>query len=98
MHGRINHLFGKRFWNRRLRSEGSLFNAIRYVVRNPVADGGSKPLESYAWTSYPATIGLAFAKMNLARDELLEHFGPTPAKAIETFRDFCSRPVPRGHD
>ena len=71
-HGRVNHLFGKRFWNRRLRSEGSLFNAVRYVVRNPVMDGGKRPLESYTWTSYAATIGLAFAQMKLAREELLE--------------------------
>jgi putative transposase len=98
MHGRINHLFGKRYWNRRLRSEGALFNAVRYVVRNPVADGGSKPLESYRWTSYAATIGLAFANMNLARDELLEFFGGTPTDAIARFREFCSRPVPRGHE
>ena len=41
-HGRINHLFGKRFWSRRLRSEGALFNAVRYVIRNPVMDGGAK--------------------------------------------------------
>ena len=97
-HGRINHLFGRRFWNRRLRSEGALFNAVRYVVRNPVADGGARPLESYRWTSYAATIGVAFAAMRLARDELLELFGRTPEQAIVTFREFCSRPVPRGHE
>jgi REP element-mobilizing transposase RayT len=97
-HGRINHLFGKRFWNRRLRSEGALFNAVRYVVRNPVFDAGAKPLEAYKWTSYAATIGLAFAEMKLARDELLELFGRTPEEALDEFREFCSRPVPRGHD
>jgi REP element-mobilizing transposase RayT len=97
-HGRINHLFGKRYWNRRLRSEGALFNAVRYVVRNPVNNAGSKPLESYRWTSYAATIGLAFADMRLARDELLEHFGRTPEEGVEAFREFCGTPVPRGHD
>jgi putative transposase len=97
-HGRINHLFGKRFWNRRLRSEGALFNAVRYVVRNPVMDGGKRPLESYRWTSYAATIGVAFADMNLGRDELLELYGRTPQIAIGEFRASCSRPVPRGHD
>jgi putative transposase len=97
-HGRINHLFGKRYWNRRLRSEGALFNAIRYVVRNPVMDGGEKPLESYRWTSYAATIGLAFAAMKLARAELLELYGRTPETAVAEFRASCSRPVPRGHD
>jgi putative transposase len=97
-HGRINHLFGKRYWNRRLRSEGALFNAVRYVVRNPVNDGGSRPLEAYRWSSYAATIGLAFAEMNLAKDELLEFFGRTPETAIAEFRAFCAKPVPRGHE
>jgi putative transposase len=97
-YGRINHLFGRRYWNRRLRSEGALFNAVRYVVRNPVGEGRERPLEAYRWSSYAATIGLAFADMNLDRDDVLAHFGRTPAEAIETFRDFCARPVPRGHD
>ena len=96
-HERVNHLFGKRFWNRRLRSEGSLFNAVRYVVRNPVMDGGKRPLESYTWTSYAATIGLAFSHMKLARDELLELYGRTPDIAVAEFCASCSRPVPRGH-
>jgi REP element-mobilizing transposase RayT len=97
-HGRINHLFGKRFWNRRLRSEGAFFNAVRYVIRNPVLDAGKRPLESYRWTSYAATIGLAFADMKLARDELLEFYGRTPKEAIEEFRASCTQPVPRGHE
>lgn len=97
-HGRINHLFGKRYWNRRLTSEKELFNAIRYVVRNPVMDGGEKPLESYRWTSYAATIGLAFPDIRLAREELLELYGRTPEIAIAEFRASCARPVPRGHD
>lgn len=97
-HGRINHLFGKRFWNRRLRSERSLFNAVRYVVRNPVKDGGKSPLESYRWSSYAATIGLAFAHMKLARDELLEFYGRTPEIAVAEFRISCAQPLSRGYD
>jgi hypothetical protein len=61
-------------------------------------DGGKRPLESYKWTSYAATIGLAFSDMNLARDELLEHYGGTPKEAVAEFRASCTRPVPRGHD
>lgn len=97
-HGRVNHLFGKRYWNRRLRSEGALTNAVRYVVRNPVAAGGDVRLEAHPWTSYAATIGLAFADMRLERDELLAFFGRTPSESIEAFRAFCALPVPRGHD
>ena len=78
--------------------DGALFNAVRYVVRNHVAAGGSQRLEAYRWSSYAATIGLAFADLKLAREELLEHFGRTPEEAVENFRDFCAIPVPRGHE
>lgn len=96
-HGRINHLFGKRYWNRRLRTHASVLNAVRYVVQNPRRAGGSKPLEAYAWTSYAATIGLAHAAVNLARDELLPLFGSTPERAIDWFRTFCSTTPLGGH-
>ena len=90
VHGRINHLFGKRYWNRRLRTEASMLNAVRYIVQNPRRAGGSRPLEAYVWTSYGATLGLAFAQMNLGKEELLPFFGRTPARAVEAFRTFCS--------
>lgn len=93
-HGRINHLFGKRFWNRRIRTHASMLNTVRYIVQNPRAAGGSRPLEAYAWTSYAATIGLAFSRISLARDELLAFFGPNPERALEEFALFCSaRPL-----
>jgi REP element-mobilizing transposase RayT len=93
-HGRINHRFGRRFWNRRLRTEASFFNAVRYVIQNPRRAGVPGPLESHPWTSYAATIGLAFAEIRLARDELLAFFGKSPAYAIERFRAVCDEPVP----
>lgn len=96
-HGRINHLFGKRYWNRRMRTDVSVLNAVRYVVQNPRRAGGSRPLEAYAWSSYAATIGLAHAAVNLARDELLPLFGSTPERAIDWFRTFCSASPLGGH-
>jgi REP element-mobilizing transposase RayT len=92
-HGRINHLFGKRYWNRYLRTDRSLLNAIRYVVQNPRRAGISGALESHVWTSYAATIGLAFARIPIDRDELLARFGRTPGAAIDEFAAFCQRPV-----
>lgn len=89
-HGRVNHLFGRRFWNRKIDTQASLMNVVRYIVQNPRAAGGSQRLEAYRWTSYAATIGLAFADIQLARDELLAFFGATPARATEQFRMFCS--------
>ncbi|HEY0415315.1 MAG TPA: transposase [Gaiellaceae bacterium] len=92
-HGRINHLFGRRYWSRRVTSDASLLNVIRYIVQNPRRAGGSKPLDGYRWTSYAATIGLALADIQLARDELLALFGRTPESAVDRFRAFCSATV-----
>jgi REP element-mobilizing transposase RayT len=89
-HGRINHLFGRRFWNRRIKTHASLLNTVRYIVRNPRAAGGSKKLEEYAWTSYASTLGLTFSPIPLARDELLAVFGSNPEHALDEFRMFCS--------
>jgi len=90
VHGRVNHLFGKRYWNNRIKKEKSLLNAIRYVVQNPQRAGGRRELEAYVWTSYPATIGRRFSTIPLARDELLALFGQTPERAVAAFVAFCA--------
>jgi REP element-mobilizing transposase RayT len=93
-HGRINHLFGSRYWNEHLTTDASIRNAVRYIVQNPTRAGGKLPLEAYVWSSYAATIGVAFARIKLARDQLLPLFGRTPEEAIERFRVFCNE-MPR---
>jgi putative transposase len=90
VHGRINHLFGKRYWNRRMKSERSLMSVIRYVIQNPKRAGGRRELEAYVWTSYPGTIGRVSPPIALAREELLALFGRTPATALAAFRAFCA--------
>jgi putative transposase len=97
-HGRINHLFGKRYWNKRLRTDAAVMNAVRYAIRNPRRAGIPGELESHIWTSYAATIGLAFARIALARDELLALFGSTPERALAEFRAYCERPDPEDED
>jgi REP element-mobilizing transposase RayT len=89
-HGRVNHLFGKRFWNRRIKTEPSLWNVVRYIVQNPHRAGIEQRLGGYRWTSYSATLGLRVADLQLARDELLAFFGRTYERALEEFRIFCS--------
>lgn len=89
-HGRINHLFGRRYWNRYLADEQTLLNAIRYVVQNPQRAGADGPLDSHPWTSYRATIGLALSFSRFARDELLALFAATPSAAVVRFAEFCS--------
>jgi REP element-mobilizing transposase RayT len=89
-YGRLNHLFGRRYSNRKIRSVRSLLTTVRYVVQNPTRAGEPGPLEAHVWTSYAATIGLATAPVSLAREELLDCLAPTMAHAIVTFRDFCT--------
>lgn len=90
-HERINHLFGRRYWNRRLTTDASVRNAARYIVQNPVRAGGRLPLEQYEWSSYAPTVGIGFPKMKLAIDELLPFFGARPRTAIAEYRDFCDQ-------
>jgi REP element-mobilizing transposase RayT len=97
-HGRMNHLFGKRYWNRPLRSESAVINGIRYVVQNPQRAGVPGPLESHLWTSYAATLGLELPHVKLARDDVLDFFGRTPESAMVEFRQFCSERVLPDHD
>jgi REP element-mobilizing transposase RayT len=89
-HGRINHLLGKRFWNRYLMTDDAVRSAARYIVQNPIRAGGRLPLERYRWSSYAATVGLEFPRMTLARDELLSWFGDAPEAAIAEYRRFCA--------
>ena len=93
-HERINHLFGKRYWNEKLAGERRLLNAVRYVVQNPRRAGIAGPLERHSWTSYRATIGLAFTIGRFSRDELLELFGRDPVSATRKFVEFCDAPAP----
>jgi putative transposase len=93
-HGRINHLFGRRYWSELTETEAHLKNAIRYVLQNPRRAGARGSLESHPWTSYRASIGQAFGPARFARDELLELFGPDPARAVPALVAFCEEPAP----
>ncbi len=97
-HGRINHLFGRRYWNKRLKTDADVLTACRYVLLNPVRAGLTKAPDHWEWSSYRATIGAALAHVPLARDQLLRHFGRDPKRAIERFRDFVAPAVQMRHD
>jgi putative transposase len=89
-HGRINHLFGKRYWNRFLRTTATVVNALRYVVQNPRRAGGRLPLEAYVWSSYAATIGVAYARIRLDGDLVLQFFGRNRRRALEEYQAYCA--------
>ena len=88
-HGLINHLFGKRFWNRELATDASLQAAARYIVQNPLRSGLVAELVDYSWSSYRATVGLEFPHVTLDRDSLLGFFGSTPSSSVTAYTNFC---------
>lgn len=96
-HGRINHLFGKRYWSDPLETDRRFLNTVRYVIQNPQRAGWKRPLERYEWSSYRATLDLALSPVRLEKDYVLAHFGATPSAAREQFVDFCATVVPKGH-
>jgi REP-associated tyrosine transposase len=97
-HGRINHLFGRRYWSELTRTDEHLRNAIRYAVQNPRRAGAKGPLESHPWTSYRAALGYESGLRRFARDDLLELFGADPVRATRAFMAFCNEPAPARRD
>jgi putative transposase len=93
-HGRINHLFGQRYWSEYTETEAHLKNAIRYAIQNPRRAGAKGPLESHPWTSYRSSIGMDFGLRAFARDELLALFGNAPRTSVPQFVAFCEEPAP----
>jgi REP element-mobilizing transposase RayT len=88
-HGRINHVFGKRFWSRELTTNASVQAAARYIVQNPRRAGLVTDLGDYPWSSYRPTVGLEFPHITLDRDSLLGFFGSTPARSVAAYTSFC---------
>ena len=78
-HGRVNHLFGKRYGNKLLDDEPSLLEACRYVVLNPVRAAMVERPEEFRWSSYRGTVDAADPNVRLAADVIL---------ARERFADF----------
>jgi putative transposase len=89
-HGRVNHLFGKRYWSGRLKDQVSFINTCRYVVRNPVRAGLVDTADAWPWSSYRVAIGFLPSKLPFTTNELLAAFGARRSIAITRLREFVS--------
>ena len=87
-HGREDHLFGKRYSGTKITTDEHLFEAIRYVVLNPVRSGLCVHPGEWPWSSYNASAGIEEAPSLLAFGELIALFGVEPGRAVAAFRDF----------
>src|SRR5262245_22464104 len=94
--GRINHCFGRRFWDVLLETDGHLLESVRYALWNPARVGcGGHPRES-TWTSFRESAGIEHPSRLLAHRELLAHFGPDAVRARAAFSRFVSDGRARG--
>jgi REP element-mobilizing transposase RayT len=94
-HGRINHLFGRRYWSELICTDAHLIQACRYVLQNPVRAGLCATCEEWRWSSYRGTIGLAPPQPFLAVDDLLRFVAPNAPDPVQSFRDDCASMVPK---
>jgi putative transposase len=95
-HGRVNHLFGRRYGSTPLADQPALLWACRYVVLNPVRAGIVERPEDYEWSSYRAMIGLAHPAIPLATEEILQAFSHDPLRAKELFAEFVTEDASLG--
>jgi REP element-mobilizing transposase RayT len=79
------HLFRHGFFSRQLMTEAAIVAACRYVARNPTEALGVRPAEA-AWSSYPATAGVAHPRPFHSPSRLLELISENPAAARNAYR------------
>ncbi|HUO83882.1 MAG TPA: transposase, partial [Thermoanaerobaculia bacterium] len=84
-HRRRGHLYGDRYEALPIDSEEYLLEVSRYVVLNPVAAGMVPAAESWPWSSYRATVGMAPVPSWLSPDRLLRRLSDDPVRAREIY-------------
>jgi putative transposase len=85
---RDRHLFANRFGANLADSQPYLLEVARYLPLNPVVAGLRAAPETWAWSSFAATVGLGPPPAFLAVDEIRGLFGSRPAQAAAAYRTF----------
>ncbi|MBK9306538.1 MAG: transposase [Nitrospira sp.] len=89
-HGRVGHVLQGRFKAIIVDRESYLLELCRYVVLNPVRAKTTRKADTYPWSSYQATAGLANAPPFLTVDWLLSEFGKQRTAAQRKYRAFVT--------
>jgi putative transposase len=87
-HNRVGHLFQGRFKAILVERESHLLELCRYIVLNPLRVKGRASAQSWKWSSYAATAGLARVPEFLSIDWILAQFGKRRAQAQKQYREF----------
>ena len=95
-HRRVGHVLQGRFKAIVVDRDSYLLELCRYVVLNPVRAKSTRKPETYAWSSYRATAGLAATPPFLAVDWLLSQFGHQRLAAQRKYRAFVAEGMGQG--
>ena len=87
-HRRVGHLFQGRFKAILVEKQSYLLELCRYIVLNPLRVKGKGQINSWKWSSYRATAGLASMPEFLTTDWVLEQFGKRRTQAQKHYREF----------
>ena len=92
-HGRVGHVLQGRFKSIVVDRDSYLLELCRYVVLNPVRARTTRKPDTYPWSSYRATAGLAPTPSFLTVDWLLSQFGRQRAAAQRQYRAFVAEGI-----
>jgi len=87
-HERVGHLFQGRFKAILVERKSHLLELCRYIVLNPVRIKGSAKAQTWKWSSYRATAGLASVPEFLSTDWILQQFARNRSQAQRLYREF----------
>ena len=87
-HKRVGHLFQGRFKAILVEKESHLLELCRYIVLNPVRIKGSGHAQTWKWSSYRATAGLASVPEFLSTDWILRQFVRNRSQAQKQYQKF----------
>ena len=87
-HKRVGHLFQGRFKAILVERESHLLELCRYIVLNPLRVKGSCRSQTWKWSSYRSTAGLAAVPGFLRTDWILAQFSKKRAQAQKQYREF----------
>ena len=75
-HGRKGHLFGARYFSKRIENQAHLLLTIRYIALNGFNAGLADHPRNDRWNSYPRVLGALARWPFIARPTLLGYFSP----------------------
>jgi putative transposase len=84
----VGHLFQGRFKAILVERESHLLALCRYIVLNPLTVKDSARSQTWKWSSYRATAGLAAVPEFLSTDWILAQFRKKQAQAEKQYREF----------